>query len=186
MSPKHYASIIASLLLLSVTPAQANHEHDGYPFYGGFAIGISGADEDCDYHGYDCDGNDTSFKFYGGKRFHENIAIEVSYQDLGKLDDDQGAVTTTAESSGVNLSLLGIIPVSELGYFYGKAGVMAWETDYTRIGTTTTTTDDDGTDFTFGVCCGPRGANPRKARRWILRKKPASDTGVSRNARDGK
>jgi len=75
----------------------------------------------------------------------------VSFQDLGKLDNERGLVTTTAESSGLNFSLLGIIPVSEVGYFYGKAGFMAWETDYTRVDTVTTTSDDDGTDFTFGA-----------------------------------
>ena len=78
--------------------------------------------------------------------------VEVAYLDLGKLDNDRGFVTTTAETTGFNFSLLGIIPVENSGYFYGKAGFMAWQTDYTRIdATTTTTSDDDGTDFTFGI-----------------------------------
>jgi OOP family OmpA-OmpF porin len=152
MTFKNLSGIIGGCLLLLVTQVQAHSQHDhSYPFYGGFALGFSSADEDCDYYGYNCDGDDTSFKFYGGKRFHENLAIEVSYQDLGKLNDEQGPVTTTAESSGFNFSLHGIIPVSDFWYFYGKAGFMAWDTDYTRVGTSTTRTDDDGTDFTFGA-----------------------------------
>jgi OOP family OmpA-OmpF porin len=152
MKAKNLTRLICGVLLLLATQVQAHSQHDDYyPFYGGFALGFSGSDEDCDYYGYNCDGDDTSFKFYGGKRFHENLAFEVSFQDLGKLTDDQGLVTTTAESSGLNFSLHGIIPVSELGYFYGKAGFMAWETDYTRVGTSTTRTSDDGTDFTFGA-----------------------------------
>ena len=152
MKAKNLTSIIGGVLLLLATQVQAHSQHDDYyPFYGGFALGFSGSDEDCDYYGYNCDGDDTAFKFYGGKRFHENLAFEVSYQDLGKLDNKQGLVTTTAESSGLNFSLHGIIPVGETGYFYGKAGFMAWETDYTRVGITTTTSDDDGTDFTFGA-----------------------------------
>ncbi len=152
MLPTNYARVITCGLLLIATQAYAHSGHDAdYPFYGGFAIGFSGSDQDCDYHGYNCDGNDTSFKFFGGKRFHENLAFEVSFQDLGKLSKDQGPVTTTAETTGVNLSLHGIIPVSDFWYFYGKAGVMAWDTDYTRTDTVTTSTDDDGTDFTFGA-----------------------------------
>lgn len=140
----------ASLLLLVLGgPVQADG-HTGNPWYGGFAIGFSGSDEDCDFHGYNCDGNDTSFKFYGGKRLHENLALEISYQELGKLTDNQPGLTTTAESSGLNLSLHGIIPVG-IGFFYGKVGVMAWETDYRRVATSTTRISDDGSDFTFGA-----------------------------------
>jgi OOP family OmpA-OmpF porin len=150
MKAKNLTRLIGGVLLLLATQAHSQHD-DHYPFYGGFALGFSSADEDCDYYGYNCDGDDTSFKFYGGKRFHENLAFEVSFQDLGKLDNERGAVTTTAESSGLNFSLHGIIPISEIGYFYGKAGFMAWETDYTRVDAVTTTSDDDGTDFTFGA-----------------------------------
>ena len=83
MTFKNLSSIIAGCLLLLATQAQAHSQHDhSYPFYGGFALGFSGSDEDCDYYGYNCDGDDTSFKFYGGKRFHENLAFEISYQDL--------------------------------------------------------------------------------------------------------
>ena len=140
------------LLGLGLFATQVIAQDDGgYPWYGGFAIGFAGSDEDCDFHGYNCDGNDTSFRFYGGKRFHENLAFEIAYQNLGKLTDERDTVTTTAESSGINLSLIGLIPVSDFGYFYGKVGAMAAQTDYQRIETTTTRSDDDETDFTFGA-----------------------------------
>jgi hypothetical protein len=152
---KNYMVLAACCTFLSATPGHVGADHDedaDYPFYGGFAIGFASADKDCDYHGYDCDGDDTSVKFYGGKRLHENLAIELSFQDLGKLDDRRGSVTATAETTGVNLSLHGIIPVDGIGYLYGKIGMMAWETDYTEITPSTrTTSDDDGTDFTFGA-----------------------------------
>jgi OOP family OmpA-OmpF porin len=149
MTNRFYASVTGACLLLLSSAAIGQDE--GYPVYGGFALGFSASDEDCDYHGYDCDGNDTSFKFYGGKRFHENLAFEISYQELGKLTDKGLSVTTTAETSGINLSLHGIIPVEHLGYFYGKMGMMAWDTDYVRIDTSTTRSNDSGTDFTFGA-----------------------------------
>lgn len=138
-------------LLAAGSTSVSARDNDSYPWFGGFAIGFAGSDEDCDFHGYNCDGNDTSFKFYGGKRFHENLAFQVSFQQLGKLTDERGSVTTTAESTGINLSLLGLIPVTDLGYFYGKVGAIAAQTDYQRIDTVTTRSDDDSTDFTFGA-----------------------------------
>lgn len=145
-----YTAIVGLLLTGSI--AVADHDHAEYPFYGGFGLGFSSADADCDYHGYDCDGDDISFKAYFGKRFNENLALEISFQDLGKLKDERGPITTSAESSGINLSIHGIIPTGELGYFYGKIGIMAWETDYTRIESgSSITSDDDGSDFTFGA-----------------------------------
>ena len=151
MPAKIYASLVGSLLLLLAVPALAE-EDESYPFYGGFSLGFSQADQDCnyDYYGSDCDGDDTSFSLYGGKRFYENLAFEIAYLDLGKLDNNRGLVTTTAETTGFNFSLLGIIPVENTGYLYGKVGFMAWETDYTRSDTSTTI-DDDGTDFTYGI-----------------------------------
>ncbi len=144
---------LGASLLLAALPLRADHDHPDFSsYYFGFALAFPGSDEECDYHGYDCDGSDTGFKLYGGKRFHENLALEVSFQDLGKLRDEEGPLTTTAESEGINLSLVGIIPVSEVGYFYGKAGYMFHDTDYNRIlnGVTESSSDDD-TDFTYGI-----------------------------------
>jgi outer membrane immunogenic protein len=155
MPGKAYASLVACLLLLSGVPVKAD-EHESYPYYFGFGIGFSAADQDCDYYYYDnnsgCDGDDTSFKFYAGKRLYENLGFEVTYLDLGKLDNDRGLVTTTAESTGFNFSLLGIIPFDDFGYLYGKVGFMAWQTDYTRADNgSKTSSNDDGTDFTYGL-----------------------------------
>jgi OOP family OmpA-OmpF porin len=122
-----------------------------YPYYGGFALGFASADSNCDYNGYNCDGTDTTFKIYAGKRVHRNLGVEIAFHDLGKLRNEGLKDTTTAESQGINLSLLGIIPVSAVGFFYGKAGYMAWTADYTRNGTSTTHSDEDGTDFTYGA-----------------------------------
>lgn len=155
MREKAFASLIASLMLLPGAPVKAG-EDESYPYYLGFGVGFTAADQDCDYDYYDydsdCDGDDTSFKLYVGKRLYQNLGFEVTYLDLGNLDNEQGLVTTTAETTGFNFSLLGIIPFEDYGYLYGKAGFMAWQTDYTRTDTGgKTTSDDDGIDFTFGL-----------------------------------
>jgi len=70
MLSKRLGLVIASCLLLLASSVGAHSDNDDYyPFYGGFSLGFSGSDEDCDYYGYNCDGDDTGFKLYGGKRF---------------------------------------------------------------------------------------------------------------------
>ena len=140
-------------LMLQIAPARAEHEHQSeHPYYLGFALLFASADSDCDYYGYNCDGTDTGFKVYGGKRLHENLGVEVAYLDLGKLRDKDGNRTSVAESQGVNLSLLGIIPTGDYGFFYGKAGVMFSETTITQENNNNTREiDEDSTDFTYGA-----------------------------------
>jgi OOP family OmpA-OmpF porin len=148
---KNCGILLAFAGFLLVTPAQADHEHgEGYPFYGGFGLGFTSADSQCDYYSYDCDGTDTAFKIYAGKRVHKNLAFEVAYHDLGNIRDRDSSGDVTARSDGVNFSFLGIIPVSDFGYFYGKAGYMLWDAEYERDDTSGTI-DEDGEDFTYGA-----------------------------------
>ena len=149
---RRYTRLVFTLFAFTLTAVNAQ-EADEYPIYGGFGLGFSSADSDCDYHGYDCDGNDTSFRVYAGKRLHENLALEISFQDLGKLDDERFSSTTTAESSGINISLLGIIPLESTGFFYGKIGVIASETEYTHIDSSNniTRSDNDDSGLSYGA-----------------------------------
>ena len=119
--------------------------------YAGLSIGGSSADRDCDEFGYNCDGSETALKVFGGFRLHENLGFEVAYLDLGRLRDESDTLTTIADTEGVNFSLHGIIPVLESSALFGKLGVMAWDTRYTRIDTSTESSSDSGTDFTFGA-----------------------------------
>ena len=145
------ATALAGCFMLLASASPSAEDSVTYPLYAGFALGFASAGSSCDYYGYNCDGTDTSFKIYAGKRVHENLGLEIAYHDLGKLRDKNISSSTTAESQGINLSLLGIIPVSGFGYFYGKAGYMWWDADYTRSGNSTETSDEEGSDFTYGA-----------------------------------
>ena len=150
MTARVATALAGFFMLLSIAPIWAE-DSASYPLYAGFGLGFASAGSDCDYYGYDCDGTDTTFKIYAGKRVHENLGLEIAYHDLGKLRDKNFSSSTTAESDGINLSLLGIIPTSELGYFYGKVGYMWWDADYTYSGNNTITTSESGNDLTYGA-----------------------------------
>ena len=152
------AALAACLLFAAATPAQADHQAS-LPYYAGFAIAFPGSDEDCDYYGYNCDGSDTGFKLYAGRQLHENISLEVSFLDLGRLRNEGLDFDTLAETEGVNFSVLGIIPFSDYAFFYGKAGYMLSETRYTRVNNNngnSSSSNDDGSDFTYGLGFGMR------------------------------
>ena len=152
MSLRNCCTVAGISMLLAALPLRADQAAD-HPFYGGFALGFASADSNCDYYGYNCDGTDTTFKIYAGKQVHRNLAVELAFHDLGKIRNEGFSESTTAETQGINLSLLGIIPVSEFGFFYGKAGYMAWNADYTRNSgsDSSSRSDEDGSDFTYGA-----------------------------------
>ena len=150
--PRKIHNMIIALSLLAPAALSSAAAEDHLSFYGGFALGFASASgSNCDYYGYNCDGNDTTFKVYAGKRLHQNLAVELAYYDLGKLTNKGTLVTTSAQTQAVNLSLLGIIPLTDVGYFYGKAGVTATDTDITRSGTDTGSSSESGSDFSYGA-----------------------------------
>ncbi len=141
----------ACLCLLTLLAVTGVHADDYLDTYFGFGIGFASADSDCDSEGFNCDGEDTAIKLYAGRRFHENLSIELALQDFGKLKNEDGSVTRTADTRGLNLSLHGIIPLDQFGYFYGKVGMIAWQADYRSSDLPGQQIDDDGTDLSYGI-----------------------------------
>jgi hypothetical protein len=151
MPGKIHSTLFALCLLAPVASPSVSADEE-LPFYGGFALGFASASgSNCDYYGYNCDGNDTTFKVYAGKRLHQNLAVEFAYYDLGKLTNKSTFASTSAQTQALNLSLLGIIPLTDVGYFYGKAGVTATDTDITRSGTDSGSSSESGSDFSYGA-----------------------------------
>lgn len=80
------------------------------------------------------DDSDTAFKIFGGYKFNPNWGIEGAYIDGGEVsqsgtDSFLGTASATFEISGINLAVLGIIPVSERFSLQGKAGLFLWDMD---------------------------------------------------------
>ncbi|HEX9174174.1 MAG TPA: OmpA family protein [Telluria sp.] len=77
---------------------------------------------------YSADNRDIGFKVFGGKQLNRYIAIEAGYFDLGKFTFDattsgNGALHGETEFRGVNLDLVGQLPLTQRLSLLGRAGV---------------------------------------------------------------
>lgn len=89
---------------------------------------------------YRDDGRDMGFKLYGGYQFNRNFALEGGYFDLG--DFNFWATTTPAGSlhghmqvRGVNLDLVGLLPITEKFAAFGRIGATYANTKDNFVGT---------------------------------------------------
>ncbi len=118
--------------------------------YVGFAMGFAAADQECDYWDSGCEGDDISFKMFGGYKFNPNFALELAYHDTGNIKDKDDSLTKTAESEGINFSILALIPLGSEFELYAKMGHMIHETKYTSSASTETSREDES-NMTFGA-----------------------------------
>lgn len=128
--------------------------------YLGASLGQSDADEDV-AAGLIDDGNvdtkDTAFKIFGGYQFNRNFALEAAYIDLGEVSYSGtfgGAAVTggSVETTGFNLSAVGILLVNEKFSVFGKVGVFVWEAEANDVtGGVPFSASDDGADLSFGL-----------------------------------
>ncbi|MBG9390445.1 outer membrane beta-barrel protein [Caenimonas aquaedulcis] len=111
------------------------------PYVGpGFAV--SGASEDS---------RDKGWKLYGGYRISPYFAVEGGYFDLGSFDYryttvPAGSFAGELRPRGVNLDLLGILPIGDRFSVFGRVGAAYVDsrTSYSRTGAVTTIFANDG------------------------------------------
>lgn len=130
---------VAALAAFASTPAAAQDLHG---WYVGGSIGRSAAtiDDAGITSGLAGQGlatssiserdRDTGYKVFGGYQFHRNFAVEAGFFNLG----DFGYTATTVPAGslsgdvrikGLNLDLVGILPVSEKLSLLGRVGVIS-------------------------------------------------------------
>ncbi len=73
------------------------------------------------------DNRDTAYKLYGGYRFHRNLAVEAGWFDLGHFDyiyntTPAGSLNGNLGVRGLNLDVVGIVPVSDRFSVFGRVG----------------------------------------------------------------
>lgn len=68
--------------------------------------------------------NDTGFKLYGGYQFHKNWAAEIEVVSLGKYTESYSDHHTSIKTTGLGISTIGILPLSDQFSLFGKTGVI--------------------------------------------------------------
>lgn len=74
------------------------------------------------------DKHDAGYKIFGGYRFNQNFALEGGYFDLGKFGYTAttlpaGTLRGDIKLKGLNLDVIGILPISEKFSAFGRVGL---------------------------------------------------------------
>lgn len=137
MTPTHAWRL--SLVALATMTAPTAFSQDSAYYYGGLSIGQSQAK--IDEQGITAslrsagltttsmskDESDTAYKLFGGYQFNRNFAIEAGYFDLGAFGytantAPAGTLNGRIKIQGLNLDLVGTLPVSERLSIIGRIG----------------------------------------------------------------
>jgi hypothetical protein len=114
--------------------------------YLGAGIGQSDIELDSDaFSGIGFNGDDTAWKLIVGIRPLDWLAIEASYVDLGKPEDDGVEIDADAFTAFA----VGFLPVGPVDVF-AKAGLINYDAkgSLSNVGEVV---DDDGTEFAYGA-----------------------------------
>lgn len=124
-------------------------------FYVGGTYGYTKYEDLCDsvsgQAGATCDDETDGYKIFGGSRVNPNLAFEAAYMDMGEATAT-GVTTRTLGVTGLNFSVLGIMPLSKSFELFGKLGLMFWEAESRDINTgSSLTVNDSDINFGFGA-----------------------------------
>lgn len=123
------AAVLAVATLLGAAQALAQSSGSGLNASGsswyvpnstylGFNVGKSNYSLGSGAGGFAFDKRDTSYSLYGGGYFNNNFGVELGYSNFGRINRAGGS--TKAE--GINLSLVGRLPLNSSFSLLGKVG----------------------------------------------------------------
>lgn len=125
------AIVVAAASLTAVAGAQAQSMTSGTEFYapGSGYIGFNAGKSDFSVGGgnglFSSESKDTAYNIYGGSYFNPNFGLEAGFTDFGKIKRGGG----TTKANGINLSLVGKLPLSQSFNLLGKVGTTYGRTD---------------------------------------------------------
>jgi OOP family OmpA-OmpF porin len=132
--------------------------YTSYGYVGG-GVGKSKYDTSC-APGFACDHTDIGYKIFTGGKISRVIGVEVAYVYLGKGTANGGDQT----AQGINLSLIGNIPIGEKFNVYGKVGgIWGW----TKTDTASLSGQSGGTDHGLNWSYGA-GVQFDLSRNWAV------------------
>jgi OOP family OmpA-OmpF porin len=107
------------------------------------------------------DRRDTGYKLYAGYRFHRYFAVEGGYFNLGKFDFTAttlpaGTLSGNIKVDGLNLDLVGILPITDRFSAFGRIGLTNARTRDSFSGTGaaapfSTSRSERDTNYKFGA-----------------------------------
>ena len=141
------AAVLAAAPALAQTrsssPSWVPYTSNGYV---GLNVGKSDYKLPCT-SGFSCD-NPESFHIYTGGSMNEWLGAEVGYLYMGKADRQGG----TTRGHGINLSLVGTVPVGQAFKVFGKVGTTYGRTTVSASSAANEPVgDEDGFGLSFGA-----------------------------------
>jgi OOP family OmpA-OmpF porin len=125
-------TVATILVFAACMPAIAQEAYVGASYLsssGEFDTSVGTFDPDAD-----------GWKIFGGTTFNKFFGMELTYYDLGDLDDAEGANTFSADISVYDLSFRGILPLGQRFELFGKVGYSYVDLDSTLTGPLATAT----------------------------------------------
>jgi OOP family OmpA-OmpF porin len=117
--------------------------------YLGLHVGQSRFDPDC-VPGFSCDDSKTAFKLTAGGVATDIFGAEVGYINMGKI----GLAGGSQRAQGLNLSLVGNLPISGAFSAFGKIGTTYGWTDTAASSPSIRTGSENGFGLSYGVGIG--------------------------------
>lgn len=163
-SPRHLtllAAAVAAAGVFASTAVQAQSSGTGLSWgenmlspshgYIGLHVGKAKFDPDC-VPGFSCDSGKTAFKLSAGGIASDIFGAEVSYLNMGKIDFAGG----TQKAQGLNLSLVGNLPITNEFTAFGKIGTTFGWTRTSSSSPGVRTGSENGFGLSYGIGLGYR------------------------------
>ena len=122
--------------------------------YVGLSIGQAKFDPDC-VPGLSCDDDRTAFKLVAGGAANETFSAEVGYLNMGRISVAGGR----QKAQGLNISLVGSLPVSPAFTAFGKIGTTYGWTDTDTNAAGVRTGSEKGFGLSYGIGLGYKLTN---------------------------
>lgn len=146
------ATVLALAALAAGASAQAQNNNYTFNAPGARYIGMNAGKSDFSVGNgngiFSSESKDTAYNIYGGNYFNNNLGMELGFTDFGKINRAGG----TTKARGVNLSLVGRLPLSPAFNLLGKVGTTYGHTSVSSFpGSGVASGSESGFGVSYGV-----------------------------------
>ena len=144
MKKKKSLCIASLVFILLGLAAGGNSVHAMEPYW----YGAAGAGEaETSASAYE---DTSSISIHVGNRVNQTTAVEFGYVDIDEFDFS-GFSDSYVKISGIDISVLGLMPIGESLNLFARVGLYLWEFDSFVLGTRISDEEDDSLLFGLGV-----------------------------------